>query len=87
MTKPGGVAKIGRVAVRKAYRGAGVGKALMLAVLDAARKRGLTHAVLDAQVPVIGFYEKLGFKAEGPVFDDAGIPHRTMRRPLSPEEL
>jgi len=78
--KPGGMAKIGRVAVRQAYRGLGVGKILMQAVLDAARARGLAHAVLDAQVPVIGFYETLGFVAEGPVFDDAGIPHRTMRR-------
>ena len=25
------------------------------------------------------FYEKLGFKAEGPEFDEAGIPHVGMR--------
>ena len=24
------------------------------------------------------FYERLGFVAEGPVYDDAGIPHRDM---------
>jgi ElaA protein len=80
--KPGGVAKIGRVAVRLPYRGRGVGDALMAAALEAARGRGLTLAMLDAQVPVIAFYERLGFTAEGPVFDDAGIPHRRMTRPL-----
>jgi len=26
----------------------------------------------------LGFYEKLGFVAQGPVFDDAGIDHREM---------
>jgi ElaA protein len=76
--KGGGVAKIGRVAVLAGYRGAGVGEALMRAALDRARRSGHTVAVLDAQVPVIGFYERLGFVAEGAVFDDAGIPHRHM---------
>jgi predicted GNAT family N-acyltransferase len=76
--KGGGVAKIGRVAVLAGYRGSGVGEALMRGALDRARRTGHTVAVLDAQVPVIGFYERLGFVAEGAVFDDAGIPHRRM---------
>ena len=50
--------------------------------LARAAARGFTVAILDAQVPVISFYERLGFAAEGPVFDDAGIPHRRMTRPL-----
>jgi predicted GNAT family N-acyltransferase len=33
---------------------------------------------LHAQVPVIEFYEKLGFRCVGAVFDEAGIPHRKM---------
>jgi ElaA protein len=78
LDKGKGVAKIGRVAVLPGYRGRGVGEALMRAALDRARRSGHTVAVLDAQVPVIGFYERLGFVAEGAVFDDAGIPHRRM---------
>jgi predicted GNAT family N-acyltransferase len=27
---------------------------------------------------VIGFYETMGFRCAGPVFDEAGIPHRKM---------
>jgi ElaA protein len=76
--KGDGIAKIGRVAVLPGYRGKGVGDALMQAALDRARRTGHTIAILDAQLPVIGFYERLGFIAEGPVFDDAGIPHRRM---------
>lgn len=76
------VAKIGRVAVLREYRGTGLGRGLMEFVLGLARAQGFAVAALDAQTYVIPFYEKLGFLAEGPVFDDAGIPHRHMRRTL-----
>jgi Predicted acyltransferase len=78
-----GVAKIGRVAVRRKYRGRGVGDLLMRDALERCVRNGFTQAMLDAQVPVIAFYERLGFAAEGPVFDDAGIPHRRMTRRLA----
>lgn len=80
--KDDGVAKIGRVAVSKEWRGWGVGTALMAEAVGRAAARGFRVALLDAQVPVISFYEKLGFVAEGPVFDDAGIPHRRMTKLL-----
>lgn len=81
--KNGGVAKIGRVAVLPAYRGRGVGAALMDFVLEEARRNGFSTALLDAQVPVIPFYERLGFVPAGPVFDDAGIDHRHMTLKLT----
>jgi predicted GNAT family N-acyltransferase len=43
-----------------------------------ARKLGAEKIYLHAQTPVIGFYEKMGFRCVGPVFDEAGIPHRKM---------
>lgn len=76
-----GIGKIGRVAVLKEWRLKGIGRALMEYVISAARGRFAT-LILDAQVPVIGFYELLGFTAEGEVFLDAGIPHRRMRMTL-----
>jgi ElaA protein len=82
VNKGNAVAKIGRVAVKQNARGRGIGKALMACALDHAARRGNTVAVLDAQVTVIAFYERLGFVAEGPVFDDAGIAHRRMTRML-----
>lgn len=82
VNKGDGLAKIGRVAVRKAGRGRGTGDALMRFALQTAVANGFTTAALDAQTYVIPFYERLGFVAEGPIFDDAGIPHRHMRRTL-----
>ncbi|TJZ92698.1 GNAT family N-acetyltransferase [Paracoccus gahaiensis] len=70
--------KIGRVCVLADHRGQGLGAALIRAALDVLRARGLDQARLGSQTHAIGFYEKLGFVAEGPVYDDAGIPHRDM---------
>lgn len=69
---------IGRVAVLQPWRGRGVGKALMMFLLEFARRHGYRQVFLDAQVGAIDFYQRLGFVAEGDVFMDAGIPHRHM---------
>jgi predicted GNAT family N-acyltransferase len=76
------VGSLGRLAVTKAARGLGVGAALVGAIEDAARARGLTAVDLHAQTHALGFYERLGYEAYGPEFLDAGIPHRAMRRAL-----
>lgn len=74
----GEAAKIGRVAILPELRGTGAGAALMRAALDELRARGVRTAKLGAQTHAIGFYERLGFTAYGPEYDDAGIPHRDM---------
>lgn len=74
--------RIGRVAVRARWRRHGVGRDLMLAAIGAARDSGMVALMLHAQVHSIPFYESLGFFAEGEVFEEAGIPHREMRRDL-----
>ena len=71
-------AKIGRMAVLKSCRGRGVGKELLKRAVATARRRGAEMIYLHAQVPVVGFYEILGFQCAGPVFKEAGIPHRKM---------
>lgn len=69
---------IGRMAVLKAWRGKGVGKALLLRLLEEARKQHLQQAVLHAQIHASGFYRKLGFEMMGEEFMEAGIPHVRM---------
>jgi predicted GNAT family N-acyltransferase len=76
------VGSLGRLAVTREARGLGVGAALVRAVEDAARARGLTAVDLHAQTQALGFYERLGYTAYGPEFLDAGMPHRAMRRVL-----
>ncbi|MGW6960738.1 GNAT family N-acetyltransferase [Streptomyces chartreusis] len=76
------VGSLGRLAVTPAARGLGVGAALVRAIEDAARARGLAAVDLHAQTHALGFYERLGYMAYGPEFPDAGMPHRAMRRAL-----
>ncbi len=73
------VAKIERVAIVQTLRGQNLGRRLMEAMLENINAEGFSQAILDAQTPVIAFYEKLGFVAEGEEFMDAGIPHIRMR--------
>jgi predicted GNAT family N-acyltransferase len=72
--------KIGRVAVLPQYRGTGAGVAMVRRLVEIAAERGFDEVYLNAQVYALGFYERLGFRAEGPEFDEVGIPHQRMRR-------
>lgn len=74
---------IGRMAVLKDWRSRGVGTILLLHLMDAARRRGIEHLVLNAQTSAEAFYRRFGFAPEGVEFMDAGIPHVRMTRTLS----
>jgi predicted GNAT family N-acyltransferase len=71
--------QVGRMAVLPAWRRRGVGTALLQTVLRDATARGVGGLWLNAQCSAAGFYERAGFRAEGPVFTEAGIAHRSMR--------
>ena len=73
---------IGRMAVRKAGRGRGVGGAVLQVLIAAARARGDAEVILNAQSHAEGFYQRYGFAREGEPFMEAGIPHITMRARL-----
>jgi predicted GNAT family N-acyltransferase len=72
--------RIGRMAVLAPYRGHGVGRAVLDALLRVAAERGLAETWCSAQITAAGFYERAGFKAEGPLYEEAGITHQRMRR-------
>ena len=78
-------AKIGRMAVLKPFRRSGVGRAVLNELMRVALAEHATHFVLHAQVHALPFYAALGFRAVGPAFDEAGIPHRRMERVVTGE--
>ena len=71
---------IGRMAVLKEFRGKGVGGALLAKLMEAAKSRGDREVLLSAQVHAVPFYQSYGFEPFGEVYEEAGIPHRDMRR-------
>ena len=70
---------IGRMAVRKPARGAGVGAAILKQLMAEAKLRGHKDVVLSAQMHAETFYARFGFVREGDEFVEAGIPHIQMR--------
>jgi predicted GNAT family N-acyltransferase len=68
--------KIERVAVLAPQRQLGVGRALVQGVLEHAPPGVLVY--VHAQESALGFWERLGFTAEGPRFEEGGIGHRRM---------
>ncbi|KRI50707.1 GNAT family N-acetyltransferase [Acinetobacter pittii] len=69
---------VGRVAVLMPYRKQGIGKILMQHIIEYARQHKLPYLKLSAQTYVTAFYEALGFKVQGEVYEDCGIPHIDM---------
>ena len=78
-----GVARIGRMAVKKQMRGSDLGQRVLQALMSAAKDRGDTQVVLHAQCSAEGFYKRSGFRPHGAVFEEAGIAHIEMARELS----
>lgn len=71
---------IGRMAVRKSARGAGVGSQVLQALIAQGRGDGHRMLLLHAQTHALAFYEAHGFSAQGDEFVEAGIAHRAMSR-------
>jgi ElaA protein len=69
--------RIGRVLVVPTHRGLGLSDALMSAALAFIDPR---ESVLDAQTPLVAWYETYGYVRDGDDFVEDGIPHTPMRR-------
>ncbi|MCF6745434.1 GNAT family N-acetyltransferase [Blastococcus sp. KM273128] len=78
----GATARIGRMAADAGVRGRGHGAAVLAELHRQAVDRGAREVVLHAQLPARRFYERAGYTAVGEVYEEAGIAHITMRRPL-----
>lgn len=71
-----------QVAVDTVYRGEGVGRELVKYAEKRAKEAGYSLIVMHAMLSVVGFYEKLGYHAEGDIFDEQGITFLKMVKDL-----
>lgn len=72
-----GSAHIGRVLTTVRRKGYGL-EVMKAAITHCREVLGCSHIIVHAQVQVIGFYEKLGFRVTSDLFDECGILHKTM---------
>lgn len=78
LVQHGNQVKLGRVAVLEESRGLGAGQAIMLKLIEEAKKLGDVQIWGNAQVWALEFYENLGFVVAGEEFLEAGIVHVRM---------
>ncbi|MBO0830283.1 MAG: GNAT family N-acetyltransferase, partial [Streptosporangiales bacterium] len=75
---PDGRDRIGRMCIAREWRGKGLGRRLMAAVLA---EIGDGECVADAQRYLVDFYAGYGFVPNGQPYDWDGIEHVPIRRP------
>ena len=75
--------QLGRMAVLPEYRRQGIGTALLQALETYAGLQHYDYLFLHAQVHALSFYEKQGYRTEGDVYDEAGIPHLNMYKSIA----
>lgn len=78
---PGGA--IGRLAVLEEARRRGIGSHMLRILIARAAGRGDAAVWLYSQSRVVPFYERHGFTKIGEPFEEAGVEHVEMRRPLT----
>lgn len=75
-----GVYWLGRLAVRRKYRGRHIGEKLLSAAEEEIVRKGGTAVRLSSQVRAQEFYIKCGYHAEGEVYQDEYCPHIEMKK-------
>ena len=78
----GGVARLGRLVVRRDARRQGLAAALLAEGEREARAAGADELRLHAQTGAVRVYERAGYVAEGEPFEQEGLEHVRMRMGL-----
>lgn len=75
--------KLERICVLEPYRKLSLGKKIIEKMEEKIKNMGYSTAKLSAQTHAIAFYQALGYQITSEEYMDAGIPHKTMIKPLN----
>ena len=71
--------RIGRLAVKKEFRGQKLGDLALRLLIYKAFSSGAEELFISAQTYIMPFYRKFGFREYGEEYVEAGIPHWAMK--------
>lgn len=74
------VARIGRVATLKEYRGKQLGRQVVKALEDVALEQQAKQLLIHAELTAAGFYEKLGYLKIGEPYEEDGVSCITLEK-------
>jgi GNAT superfamily N-acetyltransferase len=77
-----GQLQLRQMAVRPDYQGKGIGAQIINFAEKIAIENGFCMLTMNARNPVIGFYEKCGYKITGKEFFEVGIAHHKMEKEI-----
>lgn len=69
---------IGRIVIRKQYRGRGLGKDLIQKGIKESAKKSSDMIRIEAQAHLEDYYSEFGFKSDSEIYHVDGIPHLQM---------
>ena len=72
------IIRLERMAIIKSKRYQGFGSRLLFEIIRIARNKKIKKINISAQLQAMFFYQKIGFIAEGEIYNDAGIKHIKM---------
>ncbi len=78
-----GEARIGRMAVRRGLRRCGIGAAVLEWLEAKAVEQGKREVVVHAQAYLERFYARRGYIVDGSPFEEDGLQHLRMTKPLA----
>lgn len=79
--------ELGRIAVHPAYRNLQVYKSIYAALCDIARQNEVKTVSVVCDLDSVDYHQRLGLRATGPVFMEAGIPRQRMLCPIERDIL
>lgn len=74
--------RLRQMAVLNDLQGKGIGRAMIQFAENVARDQGYKIINMHARKPVVGFFEKMGYKVVSDEFMEINIPHYEMEKPL-----
>jgi predicted GNAT family N-acyltransferase len=77
-----GVGKLRQMATLEQVRGKGFGVLLVQQLEKAAKRSGMHKICLHARHHAVGFYEKVGYRKVGELFQEVGMDHYRMEKEL-----
>ncbi|KAJ3190339.1 hypothetical protein HDU85_000635 [Gaertneriomyces sp. JEL0708] len=75
-------AKLRQMAVSPDHQGLGIGRKLIQESEQCLQESGLTKVIAHARLNACRFYEKLGYRVVGDVFEEVGIEHMRVEKDL-----
>lgn len=83
---PEAIYQLRGMAVHPDHQRQGIGEAVLRCFENEARRRGAPAIWCNARKTAEAFYARCGWKATGPVFEEVGLPHVVMTKPIIGEQ-